>query len=110
MTIKIQERTQKIDEKDVKKSFLKILKKKFVKNENEKEEEKELAGSVWSQSRSVKKFQGTPYHDIKSQYIEKLNKRLLSSHECMSASPVDGIKGRESCFFCNAVEVDCKDR
>ena len=52
--IKLQERNKKIEEKARKISLLKIPKKKFVRNGNRKQEEKEPPGAAKLESRSTK--------------------------------------------------------
>ena len=80
-TIKLQERTKKTNEKAVKKSLLKILKKTFVRKGIGKEEDKELPGKTKPESRPTNEAKGTPNPDVKSQNIEKINKPSAISQE-----------------------------
>jgi len=107
-TIKLQDRTKKIEQMAGRRSLFKISKQKSVRKRNGKEEENELPGPAKPESRPTKNSLGKHNPDVKSKRIETFNKPSASSQECMSSSSEDETEGGETCMFCNALYIDSK--
>ena len=99
-----------MNQKNWRKVWKSLPKKKFVSKGNGKEKEKEPPGPAKPKSRPTKKSKREPNPDVKSQNVENFNKHSASNQECMSSLSEDETEEGDSCIFRNALYVDSKAR